>query len=250
VRDRDYEVGYGKPPKKNQFKPGTSGNPKGRPKKSRFNPPATLDPFVNDALNVFGELVPVIQNGKPGQAPLLAAALKKKGLDGLRSNPTALNQFLGIAERVGKTVAEERRKAAEYVERYKQHWEPKFAAALAAGRAEPTDLPHPDHVNFSLEAMDVQVSGPLNAAEKRNWDLVKNSLRVLDEKRQALRARVDSGTQIPEEIAELATIEDIIRWTERNQVPPGWNWHECVSDADRAYYADCERRLRERSQGD
>lgn len=31
----DYEVGYGKPPKQNQFKKGQSGNPKGRPKKSR-----------------------------------------------------------------------------------------------------------------------------------------------------------------------------------------------------------------------
>ncbi|MEW9922579.1 DUF5681 domain-containing protein, partial [Marimonas sp. MJW-29] len=30
----DYEVGYGKPPKSAQFKPGKSGNPKGRPKGS------------------------------------------------------------------------------------------------------------------------------------------------------------------------------------------------------------------------
>ena len=29
---RDYEIGYGKPPKKHQFKPGQSGNRKGRPK--------------------------------------------------------------------------------------------------------------------------------------------------------------------------------------------------------------------------
>jgi Family of unknown function (DUF5681) len=28
----DYEVGYGKPPTKSKFKPGSSGNPKGRPK--------------------------------------------------------------------------------------------------------------------------------------------------------------------------------------------------------------------------
>ena len=28
----DYEVGYGKPPKNMQFKPGESGNPKGRPR--------------------------------------------------------------------------------------------------------------------------------------------------------------------------------------------------------------------------
>lgn len=28
----DYDVGYGKPPKRTQFKPGQSGNPRGRPK--------------------------------------------------------------------------------------------------------------------------------------------------------------------------------------------------------------------------
>jgi len=31
----DYSVGYRKPPKKGQFKKGTSGNPKGRPKGSK-----------------------------------------------------------------------------------------------------------------------------------------------------------------------------------------------------------------------
>ncbi|MEO7827533.1 MAG: DUF5681 domain-containing protein [Allosphingosinicella sp.] len=29
---RDYDVGYGKPPRKSQFKPGQSGNPRGRPR--------------------------------------------------------------------------------------------------------------------------------------------------------------------------------------------------------------------------
>lgn len=31
----EYEVGYGKPPKHTRFKPGRSGNPKGRPKASK-----------------------------------------------------------------------------------------------------------------------------------------------------------------------------------------------------------------------
>jgi hypothetical protein len=31
----DYEVGFGRPPKSSQFKPGKSGNPLGRPKGSR-----------------------------------------------------------------------------------------------------------------------------------------------------------------------------------------------------------------------
>lgn len=32
--DRNYEVGYGKPPKPTRFPPGRSGNPRGRPKKA------------------------------------------------------------------------------------------------------------------------------------------------------------------------------------------------------------------------
>ena len=34
-KDTEYTVGYGKPPKQSQFKPGQSGNPKGRPKKAK-----------------------------------------------------------------------------------------------------------------------------------------------------------------------------------------------------------------------
>lgn len=33
AKKKDYEVGYGRPPKKSQFRKGQSGNPSGRPKK-------------------------------------------------------------------------------------------------------------------------------------------------------------------------------------------------------------------------
>src|SRR4051812_35212014 len=39
----DYKVGYGKPPKGTQFKPGQSGNPKGRPKGSKAIPTLVHD---------------------------------------------------------------------------------------------------------------------------------------------------------------------------------------------------------------
>jgi hypothetical protein len=35
AEDEGYDVGYGKPPKHTRFKPGRSGNPRGRPRKTR-----------------------------------------------------------------------------------------------------------------------------------------------------------------------------------------------------------------------
>lgn len=54
---RDYDVGYGKPPKHSRFKPGQSGHPKGRPKK-------TKDDFADVVKKVLSEPVQVTENGK------------------------------------------------------------------------------------------------------------------------------------------------------------------------------------------
>jgi len=43
----DYDVGYGKPPKSGRFKPGVSGNPKGRPKRKLV----PLAEIINNAIN-------------------------------------------------------------------------------------------------------------------------------------------------------------------------------------------------------
>jgi hypothetical protein len=53
---RDYEVGYGKPPPNSRFTKGQSGNPRGRPPGAK-----NLRTLLNEALN---ERVSVTENGK------------------------------------------------------------------------------------------------------------------------------------------------------------------------------------------
>lgn len=68
-----YDVGYGKPPTTHQFKPGKSGNPRGRPKGSRN--------VVTEITDVFFSTVTLtLPNGKQEKMPLWKAALWKQGV--------------------------------------------------------------------------------------------------------------------------------------------------------------------------
>ena len=69
IKDDDYEVGYGKPPKATQFKRGRSGNPKGRPKASK-----NVGKILEDT---FFQKVPITENGVRREATMLEAIVRQ-----------------------------------------------------------------------------------------------------------------------------------------------------------------------------
>jgi hypothetical protein len=78
IRPSDDDVGYGKPPRSHQFKPGRSGNPRGRPK------------GVKNEETILRELlhhkVVLNERGKSRKIILLEAILRKVAEDCLRGN--------------------------------------------------------------------------------------------------------------------------------------------------------------------
>lgn len=86
AEDNDYEVGYKKPPKRTQFKPGQSGNAKGRPKGSK-----SIQVLIRDVLN---EKIPVKTPRGPKSMTRLQAGLTQL------ANKAASGDFRAIKEAI------------------------------------------------------------------------------------------------------------------------------------------------------
>jgi hypothetical protein len=84
----DYAVGYGRPPKHTQFRPGQSGNPKGRPRRAKG-----LNSIVRDTLT---QKVAVRTAHGQKKISCIEAVLQKTVEQAMKGNPRALAELLKL----------------------------------------------------------------------------------------------------------------------------------------------------------
>lgn len=83
--DRNYDVGYGKPPVASRFKPGQSGNPRGRPKKKLS---------VSDLVaKVAEEKVAAVIDGQSVKMSKMMALVRAMFAGAMKGNQRAANQL-------------------------------------------------------------------------------------------------------------------------------------------------------------
>ena len=80
-KQADYDIGYGKPPDHSRFKPGRSGNPRGRPKGKR-----NLRTAILEELN---RRVVVREGGKEREVPKWLMALMALNAQAMKGNVRA-----------------------------------------------------------------------------------------------------------------------------------------------------------------
>ena len=95
----DDEVGYGKPPKRNQFKKGQSGNPKGRQKGAQ-----NLKTVLWNELN---EKVVISENGETKTVTKLEAVVKSLTAKAAQGDPRAALKLLTLFQRIVGEEAED-----------------------------------------------------------------------------------------------------------------------------------------------
>jgi hypothetical protein len=91
--ENENDVGYGKPPRAHQFKPGQSGNPKGKPK-GKKNEATMLDELLF-------KRIPVRQGGRDLRMTVIEAMFRRFAEDALKGNIKAagflFNRLSGIS---------------------------------------------------------------------------------------------------------------------------------------------------------
>jgi hypothetical protein len=107
AEDAPYEVGYGKPPKHTQFKPGQSGNSKGRPRGQR-----NFRTAVRDALQ---EKVTIREGDRTRSVSRMDAIIRVTFNNALRSDAKALAASIQLARSAGLMDEEPELSSAESI---------------------------------------------------------------------------------------------------------------------------------------
>jgi hypothetical protein len=92
--EADYEVGYGKPPKQHRFKPGQSGNSRGRPEGKK-----NIATQFREALD---EPITVRVQGKKRKMSRQQAIIERLTLKAIEGDPRAVFTVFKLAEQTGE----------------------------------------------------------------------------------------------------------------------------------------------------
>ncbi len=93
----NYDIGYGKPPKSGQFKPGESGNPRGRPKGQK-----SVSTLIDEVMR---KKVRIREGGKVKKVSQVEALLRRVLRDGLKGNAKATDQVIKLLQ-MGQTLSQ------------------------------------------------------------------------------------------------------------------------------------------------
>ena len=207
-----YEVGYGKPPEQSRFKPGQSGNPRGRPRGSKNRKPKLNEERLKEI--ILQEAYRTIKvNDGPRQVtvPMAQAVVRSLAHNAVKGNTRAQRLF---SEMLASTEAQNRKLMEDYFASaidYKQQWEAELERRRVRGITAPDPIPHPDHVVLDPRDGTVRIKGPMTREEKEVWDRMIAGRKDYKEELASLEADLEN----PEMQQYRKQIEDDIRHTKK-----------------------------------
>lgn len=213
-----YEVGYAKPPAETRFKPGQSGNPRGRPKGAKNKRPALHEERLKGiVLDEAYREIEIREGNGTVTIPMAQAVMRSIAVNAAKGQARAQRLF---AELLAQTESANKRHHDEWVETaidYKLGWDRELRRREQFGITDlPEPLPHPDNVIVDLYTGTVRIVGPATKEEKVRYDELVSRREVFVEEVVDLEAMIAASedaslaAMLHEDLARSKRIIDLI----------------------------------------
>src|ERR1700730_2231265 len=211
---------YRKPPIEHQFKKGTSGNPKGRPRKKAVQPGfgalggGIADRFGAMALDEATRPITVREGDKVSEIPAMQALIRTMFRAAAQGDTKAGRQLLEVIARAESGRSGAALEILEHAVQYKEKYIPIFEQREREG-LDPLDIfPHPDDVIINETTGEVTIDGPISkeqagARKAARQQSIESILRYLEV--EAALAKEPTNSTLRREFNELKKYHEFLK---------------------------------------
>jgi len=163
--------GRGFPPDEYKFKPGQSGNPRGRPpgSKNKARAEAVAADLTPGDLVTIAEARRVVSDRNGISLPTINAIHRSRNTMAIKGSRLAAKEADARLLKAEEKVQRAKEQNFEMALLLQERAEAMLAEATKRGMKDPAIYPHPDDIHLDYATGEVSIQGPLTQTEARHW---------------------------------------------------------------------------------